>query len=260
MMKRYAPIGFILMLLISIPAFTQEAEQGSVEMYLAKGDALSEAWDHEGAAVAYLKVLELDPEHYDACWKAGDQYTEIADRLPKDQKSQKEIYFEKARELCERAIKVNPDGYEGHFRIAVALGRLALFRGGKEKIKLSKMIKAEGDKAIELNPQADLVYHLLGRWHQNLANLSGFLKFFANLFFGGLPPASNEEAVEMFKKAIEIDPNHIEHHLELARTYKFMKEKELMRVPLETAMALPNVEEDDPEYKEESKKLLKKLK
>jgi tetratricopeptide (TPR) repeat protein len=248
------------MLLITLPAFTQEAEDGSAKMLLVKGDSLSTLWDHQGAAVAYMEVLKGDPTHYEACWKAGDQYTEIADRLPKDQKKQKEIFFEKARELCELATQRDPDGYEGHFRLAVALGRLALFRGGKEKIKLSKMIKAEGDKAIELNPQADLVYHLLGRWHQNLANLSGILKFFANAFFGGLPPASNEEAVEMFQKAIEIDPDHIEHHLELARTYKFMKKKELMREPLEKVLALSSVEEDDDEYKEEAKNLLKKLK
>jgi tetratricopeptide (TPR) repeat protein len=259
-MKRRTSICFFLMFVILLPVFAQEADPGSAAMLMANGDSLADIWDHEGAAIAYMKVLEMEPASYEACWKAGDQYTEIADALPKDQKNQKEIYFEKARELCERAIVSDPNGYEGHFRLAVALGRLALFRGGKEKIKLSKMIKAEGDKAVELNPQADLVYHLLARWHQNLANLSGVLKFFANAFFGGLPPASNEEAVELFQKAISIDPNHIEHYLELARTYKFMKKEELMREPLEKVLALPNVEEDDPEFKAEAKEMLGKLK
>ena len=256
-MKKILSICVILVLLVVVPVFAQDTD---VATLMAKGDSLADIWDHEGAAIAYMGALKMDPTNYELLWKAGDQYTEIADALPKSEKKQKETYFEKARELCDRAIESNPDGYEGHFRLAVALGRLALFRGGKEKIKLSKLIKAEGDKAVELNPQADLAYHLLARWHQNLANLSGLLKFFANTFFGGLPPASNEEAVELFQKAISIDPNHIEHHLELAKTYEFMKKKELMRKPLETVLSLPNVEEDDPEFKDEAKELLKKLK
>ena len=69
---------------------------------------------------------------------------------------------------------------------------------------MSKEIKAAADKAIELNPNSDLSHHVLGRWHQNLANLSGFLKFFAGVFFGGVPPGTNEEAVSHFSKAIEL--------------------------------------------------------
>jgi tetratricopeptide (TPR) repeat protein len=74
-----------------------------------------------------------------------------------------------------------------------------------------------------------------------------------------VPPASNEEAVTFFKRAIEIDPNHIEHYLELARTYEFMDKKELMREPLEKLLELPNVEEDDQKYKNEAGEMLKKL-
>jgi len=48
---------------------------------------------------------------------------------------------------------VNPNGWDGHFKLSVALGRLALFRGGKEKINLSKEIKAEADTAVALNPR-----------------------------------------------------------------------------------------------------------
>ena len=206
-----------------------------------------------------MQALKIDPNSYEALWKAGDQYTELADRLPEKQKSQKEIYFTKARELCDKAIEVNPDGWEAHFRLSVALGRLALFQGGKEKIRLSKLVKEEAEKAIAINPEADLVYHVLGRWHQNIANLSGVLKFFAKVLYGGVPPASNEEAVAMFKKAIEIDPNHIEHFLELGRTYKFMKEKDLARESFQIVLNLPVLDEDDEKFKEEARELLDDL-
>jgi len=256
-MKKICSLIGMLLCFVIFPVLAQEGIADSTVKYMALGDELAAKWDHEGAAAAYVAVTGFNPNHYEALWKAGDQYTEIADRL--ESKHEKESYFMQARILCEKAIKSNPDGYEGHFRLAVALGRLALFRGGKEKIKLSKMIKAEADTALTINPRADLVYHLLGRWHQNLANLSGMLKFFAKVFFGGVPPGTNEESVAMFKKAIEIDPNHLEHHLELARTYEFMKEKEMMREPLQQVMALPAIDEDDPEFKKEAEKMLKKL-
>ena len=257
-MKKVVLFLCILFCFIAFPVLAQEGIADSVAKYMALGDALAAKWDHQGAADAYLAVTYFDPDNYEALWKAGDEYTEIADRL--EAKHQKESYFTQARILCERAIKSNPEGYEGHFRLSVALGRLALFKGGKEKVKLSKMIKAEVDTAIILNPQGDLAYHVLGRWHQNLANLSGMLKFFAKVLYGGVPPGTNDEALAAFKKAIEISPDHIEHHLELARTYEFMDKKELMREPLEKVLELPNVEERDPEFKKEAEKMLKKLK
>lgn len=246
----------VLFGMVVLPVLAQK----TVSDYVALGDSLKDKWDHAGSAAAYMKALELDPNHYESLWKAGDQLTEVADKLPAKEKAAKEANFLKASELCKKAISLNRKEWEAHFRLSVALGRLALFRGGKEKINLSKAIKAEADTAVVLNPNADLAYHVLGRWHQNLANLSGFLKFFAKVLYGGVPPGSNEEAVAMFKKAIELDPNHIEHYLELARTYQFMGKKDLMRDPLNKILSLPDKDEDDPVFRKEAQEMLAKLK
>jgi len=58
----------------------------------------------------------------------------------------------------------------------------------------------------------------------------------------------------MFKKAIDINPNHIEHYLELARTYEFMDREDLMKEPLQKVLALSNVEEKDPGFKRKPRK------
>jgi FimV-like protein len=263
-MKNLFVFCLLLIGLTTMPVMAQTSEE-TIDSYIARGDAAEAEWNYRDAAIAYVKAIELDPNHYEANWKAGNMYTELADHLPDKQKNQKEIYFEKAREFCEKALSVKPDGWEAHFRLSVALGRLALFRGGKKKIELSKQIKEEIDKAIETHPgpdqaeELDLCYHVLGRWHQNLANLSSVLKFFAKALYGGVPPGTNEEAIAAFKKAIEIKSTHIEHHLEIARTYKYMKQKDLAREHLEKVLQLPDVEEDDPELKKEAQKMLKKL-
>ena len=250
----------VLICIFAYPVVGGEVSADSLSKLIRIGDKLAEKWDHKGAAKMYEAVLKYDPTNYEILWKAGDELTEYADGLASNLKKEKEELFNRATEYCEKAVEVNPEGWEGHFRLSVALGRLALFKGGKEKIRLSERVKEEADKAIELNPEADLAYHVLGRWHQNLANLSGMLKFFAKVLYGGVPPGSNEEGVAMFQKAIEINPNHIEHYLELARTYEFMGQKELMREPLEKVLELPKAEEDDGKFKKEAEMMLKKLK
>jgi len=257
-MKKTVLLVLLFSLIFAVSVSAQQGED--VAALIAKGDSLAAKWNHEMAAISYMNALKLDPNNYEAAWKAGDETTEFANSLSNDQKARKESLFAKAVELCQKATELNPDGWEGHFKLSVAYGRLALFRGGKKKIELSKLIEKEAKKAVELNPNADLAYHVLGRWNQGLANLSWVLRSFAKILYGGVPPASNEEAVKMFKKAIELNPNHIEHYLELARTYRYMGKKELMREPLQKVLELPNVEEDDPKFKEEAKEMLKKLK
>ncbi|MBN1780063.1 tetratricopeptide repeat protein [bacterium] len=257
-MNRFRTIFFVCVLVAGCLAVY--AGDGTVQQCMAVGDSLDKAGDHDGALKVYLKILETDSLDYDALWNAGDQYTEVAKALPDDAKDAKEEKFDLARQYCEKAIAVNPEGWEGHTYLAIALGRLALFRGGKEKINLSKRVKAEADRGIELNPDNDLAYHVVGLWHRNLANLSWVLKSFAKILYGGVPPGSNDEAVACLKKAIEIKPTYINHHLELAKTYKEIGKKELMREPLEKVIALPATEAEDDEYKAEAEELLKELK
>ena len=227
---------------------------------MAVADSLSDAWNHEEAASKYKKILEEHPDKYEALWKAARELTEWANFLPEDEKELKEPLFLEATDMARKATKVNPEGWEGYYRLSVALGRLALFRGGKEKINLSKAVKAAADSSIMINPDEAGPYHVLGRWHQNLANLSWFLRAAARVIYGGAPPGSNEEALALFQKCIELEPNKIRHHLELARTDKYLGEKDKMKEPLETVLALPESEEEDPGFKEEAKEMLKKLK
>lgn len=253
--------GFVLLLtLIAVNGLCAQEESVVLNPEIALGDSLDDLGDHEGALQAYLSVLQSDSLNYAALWKTGDQYTEVAKELPDKDKEGKETKFDLARQYCEKAIEVNPEGWEGHTYLSIALGRLALFRGGKEKINLSKRIKAEADEAIALNPNDDLAYHVIGLWHRNLANLSWVLRSFAKILYGGVPPGSNEEAVACLKKAIEINPTHINHHLELAKTYEVTGQKDLMKASLEKVLELPAKEFEDEGYKKEAEEMLEKMK
>jgi hypothetical protein len=98
---------------------------------------------------------------------------------------------------------------------------------------------------------------MLGRWHRKLANLSWVEKTFANMFLGGVPKeASNENAAKSFRKAIEIKPTHINHHLELGITYTFMKLKQMAREEFQKCLDLPKSDSDDDKYKQDAQKYL----
>lgn len=247
----------VLMMAWLCPVLAQDAD---VPTLIAQGDAASDQSDYEPAAVAYVKALKLDPMHYEAHWKAGDMYTELADQFPEKQKDQKLNFFLKAEEYCLKAIEINPQGWEGHAKLSVVYGRLGLFRGGKEKVKLAQKVRAEAEKAIEINPESALAMHVLGRWHQNVADLSGLLKFFAKKLYGEELKGSHEEAVDWFKKAAIIEPEILRHHYQMGVSYKALKQKELAKTSLETAVALEPENDEEIGFLDDARKLLKKLK
>ncbi len=229
----------------------------TVEDYLAEGDSAYAKFELEKALEAYQKAVQLDSTNCEALWKLAQAYVDVGEKKPKKEQKQ---YYLTAEKYARQAVRLCPDNADAHFILSVAVGRVALLVGGKKKVKLSREVKAEAEKAIELNPNHDGALHVLARWHREVANLSGFLKLAAKVVYGGLPPASNEKAVEYFKRAIEIRPNHINHHLELGRTYQMMKKYDLARQEYEKVLELPETDPDDPEYKAEARKLLEKIK
>ena len=62
-----------------------------------------------------------------------------------------------------------------------------------------------------------------------------------------------------FKKAIEIKPGHINHHLELGITYEMMDKEKLAAEEYQKCLDLPKTDSDDDQYKEEARERLNDL-
>ncbi len=235
------------------------AQEVSVEELLARGDSAYTAADSKTALEFYSRVLEQDPDNYWALWKAARCYIDLGRMESK--KDRKKQLFTVADSLARKTVQLYPDSAEAHFILSMAVGRMAEFAGGKKKIALSKEVKAEAEKAIELNPNHDGAYHVLGRWNYEIATLSWILKAAAKVIYGGVPPgASLEKAAEMFAKAIEIEPNKPVHYLEYGRTLIKLGRYAEAREALQKCLDTPNVYWDDDQTKEEARKLLKKIK
>ncbi len=232
----------------------------SVEEELALANAAYERFENKIALEHYLKVLEQDPENYQGLWKAARAYADVGKPFEQKDKDRALTYYLAADSLARRAVALYPDSADTHFILALCIGRVALFQGGKTKIRLSKEVKKEAERAIELNPRHDGAYHILGRWNFNIATLGWFLRAAAKVIYGGVPPgATLENAAKMYEKAIEFAPEKPVHRLEYGRTLIELGRKKEAREQLEKCLELPQVQWDDPAHKAEAKKLLKKL-
>jgi tetratricopeptide (TPR) repeat protein len=119
-------------------------------------------------------------------------------------------------------------------------------------------VKAEADKTLELDPKEDFAYHVLGRWNYAVATLNPVLKLIAKYIYGGMPDASLEEAVRDYKKAIDLAPQRVIHHHELARAYMALGRKEEARKEWERELTLkPEDNEGVTDQKEAREELAK---
>ncbi len=248
---------FLTVVSICIFSIPVNAEN-DVTLLIAKGDSLFNLLDDNGALIQYVAALDVDSMNYEANWKASRAFTDVGETIEDD--DERAEFYLKGSKLARRAVNIDSTGAKGHLYLSIALGRVALDAGAKERIKLSKEIKKEVDLAIKYDPNDDTAYHVLGRWNRKLSNLSWIEKGFADMFLGGVPEdASEENAVAAFKKAIELKPSHINHHLELGITYEMMGMEEEAKKEFQICLDLPQSDSKDNKYKAQAKEYLEDL-
>jgi tetratricopeptide (TPR) repeat protein len=160
------------------------------------------------------------------------------------------ILAAKALDCATRVVAADTNNATAHLCLAVAYVKNFQFVDTRTAINYSRGIKAEAETAIRLDPKNDVSYYLLGRWHYGVANMNFIYKGLVKLIYGGLPRASNELAKENFLKAIALAPNRIIHHLELAKTYHVIREKNLALEEINKCAALSPTDRDDADAKQ----------
>ena len=210
--------------------------------HIRQGDEYFANFDDAKALDEYLLAVKDEPANYEALWKVSRAYFDLGDLVdPKEQNAaekQKKMYLE-SESYAKQAIKANPDDTWGHFFLSAAMGKQALLLGKKEQINMSKRIKAEIERAIELDNTNDLAYHALGRWHRRMAEIGGMQRFFGGMIYGSIPKGTFEESEQCFKKAIELRPDYSNHHLELGRTYLALKKYDLAGQEFQKCLDVP---------------------
>lgn len=174
--------------------------------------------------------------------------------------AEKMKYYRSAEYLAKKAIKLKETSADAHFAYAMALGRINENASSKQKIANAKLIRAEVDRAIVLNPKLAGAYHILGRWHRTIAGFNAIEKAMINSFFGGVPPGgSYDDAIKSFIMAVSLEPKYMNHQFELAQTYYEMGKEVEAKLWAKKALEITPSNDDDIKAKKDCEALLKKL-
>ena len=244
-----------LMLASTSAAFDALAQPNNASVIqLAERDRA--ALDAAGALARYESALATSPASYDLLWRAARECTDLAEAA--GSANLRAGYNRKAEAYARRAVAANGSGADGHFMLAVALGRTALSVGARERVRYATEIHDAALAAVKVDARHAGALHVLGVWHAEVMRLSGFTRFAARKLLGGkvFDQASWSEARRYMEAAVAADPARITHRLDLAAIYADNGDKRRARTTCETVLRMPNVEFNDGRYKQQCQQVI----
>jgi tetratricopeptide (TPR) repeat protein len=231
------------------------AQSQDVSSLIRKADEL-DAQERSDDAIEALKQAEkISPNNPTLLIKLSQEYSDKIDDA-KGQ-SQKLAFAKLCLEYAKKAVRQSPDNADAHVCLSIAYGKMTDFVDNKTKMEYSKVVKSEAEKAVELNPRNDLALLILARWNFDMATLNPFLKAIAQTLYGQLPPASKEQSIEYFQKAIAAAPEKIIHHAEFAKALDSMGKTKEARAEWLKVKQLKPTDAEDRRYVAEADQKLK---
>jgi len=248
----------VLAAMLSIGAPTLALAQTAAD-HIAEGDREHAAMNIDAALKHYQAAIQAEPKNYEALWKASREAVDLGEFAPsKDE--QVRLYTE-AEQYARQAVEANPSDAEGHFNLARAIGRNALRMGTRDRIKYAKVVRAEALEALKFNPQHAGAMHVMGVWNAEVMRLNGFSRMVAKNFLGGqiFGEANWKEAVRYMEASVAAEPDRLVHHLDLAKVYRDVGEKEKARAEFQAVIDGNALDHNDQFYKQDAERELAKL-
>jgi len=240
------------MLLVTRVAVAQTpAEQ------VAAGDKEFQARNLVAALRLYEAAIAVDSLNVEALWKASNAAVDLGEFNDAERQS----YYARGEQLGRLAVKANPNSSNAHFALAKALGRVALSKGKRDKVKYAGVVHDEVHEALRLDSLNAGALHVLGMWNAEIMRLSGFERWAARNLLGGgvLGEAKWENARRYLERAVALEPNRITHRLDLAAVYADREDTAKARAEYEEIAKLPVTDYNDPRYKQLAEERLRSL-
>ena len=251
--------------LMALAALVSPLAAQTAAEHIALGDSATNAIQPAVALRHFQAALGVDSMSYEANWKAARAIADVAKQIEGNAdslKKRRDSLYTVGRSFAERAVRADSMGADGHYALAMVLGRLSRTKGSKERVRYAKLIYDEAARAVALNPNHDGAHHVLGAWHAEVKRLSGIQRFFAKALFGGgfMSIAAWDSAVVHLERAVALNQQHIYHRLELAEVYSDLEQYSKAREQLNIIPTLPIRDVLDAQYKEDAAALLADIK
>jgi tetratricopeptide (TPR) repeat protein len=233
------------------------AQAADYDRLMAQAIQLDEQ-NRNAEALALLRqaeqLREPDSEHLRLIAK---QLSQLMSETPNRQ--ERRNLGRESVDYATRSVEANPNNAMARIGLAICLGRVALYESPRTRMEYSRKLKREAELAAQLDPNIDYAWHVLGRWHYELATLNPAVRAIAQAVYGRLPDASLEQAATYLERAVRTGPPRVVHHVELGRTYLALGRTEEGRRQIERGLSLPNREKDDEETKARGREALASL-
>ena len=137
----------------------------------------------------------------------------------------------KAFEYIEKAFNIEPDNPDILKWYVITLGKTVEEDTIRNQIEQSKNIKNIALKVIDLLPDDEFCYSIMGQWHYKLADLGRASRRIASILFSEPPKGSFQEAQYFFEKSLERNSDYIGTYYWLGKTYlKLNNEKKTIEL------------------------------
>jgi tetratricopeptide (TPR) repeat protein len=192
----------------------QELIDAGDGLYLQRED-LNNAFD---AIECYKEALKISPRSYEAMWRIARTAFYLSEFLKS--KDDKLKVAEEGVDYARMAVKINPDGVEGHFWLGVNYTKMGELKGIVKSLFLLGPVKKAMRKVIGLNDSYEGAgaYVVLGRVYDKVPGILG---------------GNDKKARVFLEKARDICPQNAMTLLFLAEVYWDIGEEELAIKTLE---------------------------
>lgn len=243
---------------IFIFSYSLAVNSQDINLLLKEADNFEKLQNGVGALEKYKQILVLEPGNLKSLVKAAELNVSLGNR--QTDKSGKRIYYETALSFANRAYFTDSNQADANYVMSMSAGKMTDVETENKKIvSYVKDVKKYADKAISINPNHARANYTLGKWHYEMANLSGVKKIAVKLFYGGLPEGSLEQAILYMEKCKSLDPYFVPNFLDLAKAYKDNRQPAQAIEVLNKLVKLPTRTIDDVTLKAEGAKLLETM-
>lgn len=205
----------------------------------------------------YLRADAAQPENPFILQKIARQYSDLT--TEQSTAADKKRYAQTALDYALRAVALDPRNPVNVLSLAVCHGKLAVYSDTRTKVQYSRLVKEEAERALALDPNYAWAHHILGRWHHEVASLGLTARWAVRLFYGGLPDASPEAAVQHLEKAVALEPDELNHHLELGFAYAAAGRAAEARSAWQRGLAMPERGRHDTAAKRRARDVLESM-
>lgn len=247
---------YLVILIGSLLMLTAGAQD--INVLLKEADNLEKQLKEPEALEKYKQVLLQNPVQLKALVKAAELNVSLGNR--QTDKNSKRLYYETALSFANRAFMADSNQADASYAMSMASGKMTDVESENRKIvAYVKDVKKYADRALSINPNHARANYTLGKWHYEMANLSGVKKIAVKLFYGGLPDGNLDEAITYMEKCRSLEPYFVSNYLDLAKAYKDNRRPAQAIEVLNRLVKLPTRSTDDITSKAEGTKLLESM-